>query len=87
MPWRGKPIDVEIVFSKATAAWAKDRIWHPSQQIAPLKDGRLRMTLQVADTRELVGWILSFGSGVRVVRPEMLRAKVREEARKILERK
>ena len=84
---RGKPIDVEIVFSKATAAWAKDRIWHPSQQITPLKDGRLRMTLQVADTRELVGWILSFGSGVRVVRPEMLRAKVREEARKILERK
>lgn len=84
---RGKPTDVELVFSKVTAAWTKDRIWHPSQQIAPLKDGRLRMTLQVADTRELVGWILSFGSGVRVVRPEMLRAKVREEARKILERK
>jgi predicted DNA-binding transcriptional regulator YafY len=41
------------------------------------------MTLQVADTRELVGWILSFGSGVRVVTPPALREKVREEARKI----
>jgi len=81
---RGRPIAVELVFSKVTAAWAKDRIWHPSQQITPLKDGRLRMTLQVADTRELVGWILSFGSGVRVIRPEALREKVREEARKIL---
>ncbi len=83
---RGKPIEVEIVFSKVTAAWAKDRIWHPSQRITPLKDGRLRMTLQVADTRELVGWILSFGSGVRVVRPETLREKVKGEARRILRR-
>jgi len=49
-----------------------------------LKDGRLKMSLQVADTRELVGWILSFGNGVRVLSPEALRAKVREEARKIL---
>ncbi|MBI1893882.1 MAG: WYL domain-containing protein [Candidatus Rokubacteria bacterium] len=83
---RGKRIAVELVFSKATAAWAKDRIWHPSQQTASLKDGRLRMTLQVADTRELVGWILSFGSGVRVIRPERLREKVKEEARRILRR-
>jgi predicted DNA-binding transcriptional regulator YafY len=83
---RGKPFTVELLFTKPTAAWVKDRIWHPSQQIATLKDGRLRMTLQVADTRELVGWILSFGSGVRVIKPETLREKVREEARKILRR-
>jgi predicted DNA-binding transcriptional regulator YafY len=31
-----------------------------------------------------VGWILSFGSQVRVVRPESLVVKVRDEARKIL---
>ena len=37
-----------------------------------------------ADTPELVGWILSFRSGVRVVRPENLGDRVREEARKIL---
>ena len=83
---RGRPINVELVFSKPISAWVKDRIWHPSQQMSPQKDGRLRMTLQVADTRELVGWILSFGSGVRVIRPEMLGEKVKEEARKILRR-
>ena len=49
-----------------------------------LKDGRLKMTLKVADTIELVGWILSFGSQARVVRPDALREKVKEEARKIL---
>jgi predicted DNA-binding transcriptional regulator YafY len=81
---RGRRIDVELVFAKPTAAWMKDRIWHPSQRLTMLKNGRVRMFLQVADTRELVGWILSFGSGVRVVKPESLRGLVREEARKIL---
>jgi predicted DNA-binding transcriptional regulator YafY len=38
------------------------------------------MTLRVADTRELTGWILSFGRGVRVIRPAALRERVRQEA-------
>jgi len=80
---RGKPIEVEFLFDRQTAAWVKDREWHPSQQLKTLKDGRLKMVLRVADTRELLGWILSFGSGVRVLRPEALTEKVREEARKI----
>jgi predicted DNA-binding transcriptional regulator YafY len=33
-----------------------------------------------ADTRELLGWILSFGRGVKVVRPAELRDRVRAEA-------
>jgi hypothetical protein len=35
--------------------------------MTPLKSGELTMTLTVADNRELVGWVLSFGSGVRVI--------------------
>ena len=42
------------------------------------------MTLRVAETAELVGWILSFGSNVRVLSPRSLRDRVHEEARKIL---
>jgi predicted DNA-binding transcriptional regulator YafY len=80
---RGERVTVELLFSKSAAPWVKDRLWHPTQQLTPLKDGRLRMNLQVANTRELVGWILSFGSSVRVVQPEALREQVREEARKI----
>jgi predicted DNA-binding transcriptional regulator YafY len=43
------------------------------------------MTLTVADNRELVGWILSFGSGVRVMQPVSLREAVRQEAKAIAE--
>ena len=42
------------------------------------------MILKVADNDELVGWILSFGGQVRVVRPEALCSKVREEAKRIV---
>jgi predicted DNA-binding transcriptional regulator YafY len=84
MVMRGRRIDVELLFSKKAAPWVKDKTWHPSQETSLLKDGRLRMTLKVADNDELSGWILSFGSQVRVVRPESLLAKVREEAKKII---
>ena len=82
---RGKPIEVELLFDRPTTAWVKDHQWHTSQRLTISKDGRLTMMLRVADARELVGWILHFGSGVRVIRPESLRDKVREEARKIFE--
>ncbi|MBI4522467.1 MAG: WYL domain-containing protein [Deltaproteobacteria bacterium] len=81
---RGRRIEVELLFSKPAAAWVKDKTWHPSQQMFPLKNNNLRMILHVADTSELVGWILSFGSRVQVVKPETLRTKVKEEAKKIL---
>ncbi len=60
------------------------RQWHLLQQLTPVKGGQLLMTLQVADTRELLGWVLSFGGGVNVVRPDSLRAAVVKEAGAIL---
>jgi len=83
MIMRGRRLEVELLFSKKAAAWVKDKLWHASQETFPLKDGRLRMALKVADTVELVGWILSFGGEVKVVRPETLRARVRDEAKRI----
>ena len=80
---RGRRIEVELLFSEKAAAWVKDKTWHPSQEISPLKDGRLKMTLKVADNNELVGWILSFGSQAKVVSPESLRNKVSNEAKRI----
>lgn len=81
--WR-KRIDDELLFDKGTVARVKDRQWHASQRIKCLKDGRVSLVLRIADTRGLLGWILSFGAGVRVIRPDSLREKVREEAEKIL---
>jgi predicted DNA-binding transcriptional regulator YafY len=83
---RGGPqIEVELRFDRKTSAWAKDRIWHPSQKAILDNDGCLTLVLQVADTPELIGWILSFGSGVKVIRPEILIQQLKSEAREILQ--
>jgi len=84
MVMRGPRIEVSLRFDKATAAWVKDRIWHPTQKITMLKSGGLILTLTVADSRELLGWVLSFGNGVRVIRPLSLGEAVSSEAKKIL---
>ncbi|MBH0189930.1 MAG: WYL domain-containing protein [Nitrospira sp.] len=79
---RGPRISLELEFDKATAAWVKDHIWHPSQQCKQLPRGRMRMTHAVADSCELIGWILSFGSRVRVIRQDSLQITVKQEAAK-----
>jgi predicted DNA-binding transcriptional regulator YafY len=80
----GRRVEVELLFSKKAAAWVKDKSWHPSQEFQLLKDGALKMTLRVADNEELVGWILSFGGEVQVVRPAPVKQRVLGEARKVL---
>ncbi|MEZ4214195.1 MAG: WYL domain-containing protein [Nitrospira sp.] len=37
----------------------------------------------MADSRKVVGWVLSFGSGVKVLKPDSLREAVRQEAQRI----
>lgn len=81
---RGGPeIEVELSFDRQTSAWAKDRIWHPSQKASIDKDGCLTLILTVADTPELIGWLLSFGDGIRIIRPDAVRQKVLSAAEKI----
>lgn len=85
---RGGPlIDVELRFDRKTSTWAKDRIWHPSQKATIDRKGCLILKLQVADTPELVGWILSFGSGIRIIKPETLRQQVKSIAGEIANQK
>lgn len=79
----GELIDVELLFDRKTSAWAKGRIWHPSQKATMDKDGCLTLQLQVADNTELVSWILSFGAGVKVVTPDELHRRIKSIAANI----
>ena len=83
----GEQIEVELRFDRKTSAWAKDRIWHASQKATVDSKGCLTLTLRVADTPELEGWILSFGPGVRVLRPPSLRERVISTASEIAAQK
>src|SRR5258705_8546303 len=70
---RGDLVTVRVVFARSLAPYISERLWHPSQKLRQLLDGRVEMTLLVADTLEVRRWILGFGVEAGVLAPEALR--------------
>ncbi len=77
---QGELATVRVVFSPRVARYIKERFWHPTQRMRDLPDGRVELTLRVADTLEVRRWVLGYGADAEVVEPERLRAAVRREA-------
>lgn len=83
---QGDLVTVRVVFSQRVARYIKERLWHPSQRFRDLPDGRLEMTLRVADTLEVRRWILGYGVDAEILEPEAMRAAVREQASELASR-
>jgi predicted DNA-binding transcriptional regulator YafY len=77
---RGDLVTVRVVFARGLARYIRERVWHASQKLRDLPDGRVEMTLHVADTLEVRRWIFGFGVQAEVVAPEGLREALRLEA-------
>jgi predicted DNA-binding transcriptional regulator YafY len=78
----GPPERVELQFEARVAPHVRGRVWHDSQQIEELADGRVRMTLDVSIDWALRSWLLGFGASVRVISPAQLADTLRDEFRK-----
>jgi predicted DNA-binding transcriptional regulator YafY len=78
----GEPERIELEFDAAVAPFVRGRAWHESQTVNEQPDGRLRVTLDVSNDWALRSWILGFGAGVRVLRPDALARSLREELRR-----
>ncbi len=83
---RGDLVTVRVLFSKAVARYIEERFWHPSQKLRELDDGRLEVTLRVADTLEVRRWILGYGVQAEVLEPAALREALRAEAEALVDR-
>lgn len=78
-----KPQNVCLQFAKDIAPWIIEQNWHPEQITVAGKDGRLILTIPVADFREIKREILRYGSQVEVVFPDELRNEVKKEIDKM----
>ncbi|MEW6682207.1 MAG: WYL domain-containing protein [Nitrospirota bacterium] len=84
--YRGKAEPVVLVFEPGAARWVRERRWHPSQKIDPLKAGKIRMHLELAVTPDFTQWVRGFGPEVVVEKPEHLARQIRDAAWKLLDR-
>jgi predicted DNA-binding transcriptional regulator YafY len=78
----GEAERVELEFDGRMAPYIHGRMWHSSQRLEPLGDGRLRMTLEVSIDWALRSWVLGFGAAVKVIGPTALADSVRDELRR-----
>jgi len=76
---QGKPQGVRLHFFEPAARYVRERTWHPSQHIDEQPDGSLILTLSLSHLLEVKRWVLSWGSGCRVLEPEELRSEVAAE--------
>ncbi len=75
---------VVLAFSPDVTPLIKERIWHTSQRIETLEDKRCTLSVQVADWRELLPWIRSWGAQVEVLEPQGLQAELVAESERVV---
>jgi len=74
----GESEKVEIIFDAEQAKYVRERRWHPTQRFVTLPDGRVRMTMTVSGTHDVVLWLLGHTGTFEVVQPPALREQVRQ---------
>ena len=73
------PICVRLLFTPELAAYISEKTWHPRQTIKARRNGRVELCLPVPSIRDVIPWILSFGSKVKVLSPKSLAEAIRRE--------
>jgi len=74
-----QPVEVILRFVAEAAPYVRERTWHPSQEIESAPDGGLVLNLCIAEPREMLPWIRSWGAQVEVLAPDWLRERVADE--------
>lgn len=69
---------VIIRFNADVADRVREREWHESQTMSDLPDGRLELRIRLGALAEIERWVLGWGEGAEVVKPALLRARIKK---------
>lgn len=74
---QGKNIyTIQLLFSAHQARWIREELWHPSQKLEELPDGRLKMTMHTGGLEDVARWVMQYGAEAEVLSPPELRKHV-----------
>ncbi len=82
----GKDVTVEVEFDAYQARYARERKFHDPEKRKELQDGRLRITFETTENalEQVARWLMQYGEHVVALRPEKLRAMMRERLQKTM---
>jgi proteasome accessory factor B len=86
IPERGPDRHVVIRFEKMVAQNVAEVVWHKTQRLKYLDDGRLEFHATVSGLGEISWWVLGYGDQAEVLRPKKLRDLVVRRAQSMLKR-
>lgn len=78
--------DVELLIYPPFSYTIDEEIWGENQEITKNEDGSVRFESTMFGKEAIVKWVLSMGSGAKVIGPESIREAVKEKLKKSLER-
>ncbi|MDG4475036.1 helix-turn-helix transcriptional regulator [Thiovibrio frasassiensis] len=70
---------VKVWFAKEHAPYVLEREWHPQQSLVRKKDGGVEISFPAHHLYEVKRWVLSWGSGAKVLAPQELVDSVQQE--------
>jgi len=76
--------EVILRFNSRVADLIREKKWHESQELRPLKGGDVELRLKLSSLVEIERWVLSWGGDVVVQKPQALAEAVKQAARRIL---
>lgn len=82
---KGKAFEAEIEFRGWAANFVAERTWSPDQKITWKGKDKLVLKFSSSSEPELIEWVLSFGSGARLIKPDGLSQRIKAEMKKTLE--
>lgn len=81
---RREPVTVRLRFSPGhITRRVKESVWHPAETLSDMADGGCVWECAVADWREMLPWIRSWGADCQVLEPLELRAELLRESREM----
>ena len=70
---------VRILFNRSAAPYARERQWHPTQEVEDQDDGSIILSFTTNHLFEVKRWVLSWGSDAQVLAPPELVEQVKAE--------